>query len=121
MEADKRNDMGKREALLILGILFLAALLFAWDRLRHTEPAAVVEISVDGETVATLSLDTDQEFTAQGPAGGINRLLIRDGEVWVLEATCPDKLCIRQGKIHRDGELIVCLPNRMTAKITGGE
>lgn len=38
-------------------------------------------------------------------------------EVWVSEATCPDKICVHQGKIHMDGEIIVCLPNKMTAQI----
>ncbi|MCI8453895.1 MAG: NusG domain II-containing protein [Lachnospiraceae bacterium] len=120
MESDKSNRTGRRDLLLILVILSLSALLFAWNRSRHTSPAATVEISVDGKLAATLSLDTDQEFTAKSASGGTNRLLIQDGEVWVLEATCPDKICIRQGKIQHDGELIVCLPNRMTAKITGG-
>ena len=37
----------------------------------------------------------------------------------VQEASCPDHLCIRQGKISREGEMIVCLPNRMIAEVKG--
>ena len=48
---------------------------------------------------------------------GTNHLIIKGGEVWVSEATCPDKICVHQGKIHMDGEIIVCLPNKMTAQI----
>lgn len=42
-----------------------------------------------------------------------------DGQVWVTEATCPDKICIHQGKISQEGETIVCLPNRMIIQIFG--
>ena len=83
----------------------------------HKSPAEVVEISVDGNVVETLDLAKDQELTIDGASGGTNHLIIKDGEVWVSEATCPDKICVHQGKIHMDGEIIVCLPNKMTAQI----
>ncbi|HBE87040.1 MAG TPA: hypothetical protein DDW53_19330, partial [Lachnoclostridium sp.] len=39
----------------------------------------------------------------------------------ITEASCPDKVCVRTGKIHRSGELIVCLPNRVVITIEGEE
>lgn len=50
---------------------------------------------------------------------GYNLLEIGDGEVKVIEASCPDKLDILQGTITKPGELIVCLPNRMIVEIIG--
>ncbi len=35
------------------------------------------------------------------------------------ESSCPDKTCIKQGRIDRPGEIIVCLPNKVTVEITG--
>lgn len=42
---------------------------------------------------------------------------IEDGQIWIHEASCPDKICIYQGKISKNGEMIVCIPNRMFIKI----
>ena len=33
------------------------------------------------------------------------------------EANCPDKLCIHQGKISKNGETIVCLPHGLIVEI----
>ena len=108
----KRQDM-----ILIAVILAAAVLLFLGTKIMHKSPAEVIEISVDGKVIETLDLAKDQELTIDGVSGGTNHLIIKDGEAWVSEATCPDKLCVHQGKIHLDGEIIVCLPNKMTAQI----
>mgnify|MGYP002446425288 CR=1 FL=1 len=102
-DPDRRNTCGR--------LLFLGA------KLMHKSPAEIVEVSVDGKVVETLDLAKDQELTIDSVSGGTNHLIIKDGEAWVSEATCPDKICVHQGKIHLDGEIIVCLPNKMTAQI----
>ncbi|HQB63557.1 MAG TPA: NusG domain II-containing protein [Sedimentibacter sp.] len=48
---------------------------------------------------------------------GYNVVHIEDGRIWIHDASCPDKICISQGKISSDGEIIVCLPNKMFIKI----
>lgn len=103
--------------ILIAVILAAAVLLFLGAKLMHKSPAEIVEVSVDGKVVETLDLAKDQELTIDSVSGGTNHLIIKDREAWVSEATCPDKICVHQGKIHLDGEIIVCLPNKMTAQI----
>ena len=107
----------KQDMILIAVILAAAVLLFLGTKIMHKSPAEVIEISVDGKVIEILDLAKDQELTIDGVSGGTNHLIIKDGEAWVSEATCPDKLCVHQGKIHLDGEIIVCLPNKMTAQI----
>lgn len=51
--------------------------------------------------------------------GGTNRLCIEDGAAYIADADCPDKLCVRQGKIRTAGRSIICLPNRVTVTIGG--
>lgn len=48
-------------------------------------------------------------------------ILFEDGRIRFEEATCPDKLCVYTGWINTNGSLAVCLPNRTTIKIEGGE
>ena len=87
----------------------------------HRKPAVTVEVSVDGSVVERLDLSKDTEITIEGYNGGTNHLVIQDGEVYIDDASCPDKVCIHQGKIHKSGEMIVCLPNLMIAKVVGEE
>lgn len=48
-----------------------------------------------------------------------NRIEIRDGRVRMIEASCPNHLCIRQGWIRFEGQSIVCLPNKVTVTVRG--
>lgn len=113
----KQKLLKKQDMILIAVILAAAVLLFLGAKLMHKSPAEIVEVSVDGKVVETLDLAKDQELTIDSVSGGTNHLIIKDREAWVSEATCPDKICVHQGKIHLDGEIIVCLPNKMTAQI----
>lgn len=49
--------------------------------------------------------------------GGSNILIIENGYAWLEDADCPDKLCVRQGKVHLDSQVITCLPNKLTVTI----
>jgi len=109
----------KREVLLIVIIIVISCILFLANRIIFSTPARQVEISVDGEVVNTLDLNQDADILVEGYNGGTNRIVIKDGRVHVSEATCPDKICVHQGWIEQTGESIVCLPNRMIARIIG--
>lgn len=117
MKEKKRNT----DILLIAAILVIACVLFIGNFFLFRRPAAQVELSVDGKVVATLPLDKDTEITVDGFGQGNNHLIIQDGQVWIDEATCPDKVCVHQGKIPKNSNIIVCLPNKMFAKIIGIE
>lgn len=119
MKNNTDRKTGKRELILVGGILILALFFFAANRIFFSGPATVVEVTIDGKLVETLDLNKNQEIVIDSVTSGNNRLVIQDGQAWIADATCPDKICIHQGKISRDGEMIVCLPNLMIAKITG--
>ena len=53
--------------------------------------------------------------------GGHNRLVIKDGKAWVEEASCPDGICAAHKPIHREGESIVCLPNKVVVTVVTAE
>lgn len=110
-----------RDMLLVAVILLIAAIGAVIIYSRQKEPAAVVEISIDGKVIETLDLSKDTEMTIHGYKNGTNHLVIKDGEVWIDDASCPDKVCIHQGKISRSSDMIVCLPNLMIAQIRTNE
>ena len=101
-------------------LLLLAILLFAgifWLAVHFLTPAGnTVVVTVDGYTVLTLSLSEDREEVVK-TGNGSNTIRIRDGEVSVAEADCPDRLCAKHAAIRNSGETIVCLPHKLIVEV----
>lgn len=111
----------KRDLILVIILLALAAVLGGGYSLTHRTPALRAEVTIDGNLTEVLDLSKDQEVTIQSPNGGSNVLVVQNGEIWCSEASCPDKVCIHQGKQSMDGGIIVCLPNYMIVQVIGQE
>ncbi|SKC39284.1 NusG domain II-containing protein [Maledivibacter halophilus] len=80
-----------------------------------------IEISVDGEIIKTIPFDdksNNDEFTVKTKLG-TNTISIKDGKVEIIEADCPDKLCVKDGPISQPGEILVCLPNKVVIEVKG--
>ncbi|MDR2202213.1 MAG: NusG domain II-containing protein [Clostridiales bacterium] len=93
-------------------ILAAAAVVFA---AALTKKGGAVEITHNGQR-QTYPLDRDREIDV----GGLLTVVIKDGAVRVTEAACPDKLCIHQGAVRHAGRAIVCAPNGIVIRVTGG-
>ncbi|MDQ6950167.1 MAG: NusG domain II-containing protein [Mariprofundales bacterium] len=50
---------------------------------------------------------------------GVSVIALSAQGVRVVDAPCRGKYCVRSGMHRRAGEMIVCLPNRVTVRITG--
>ncbi|MBQ8589906.1 MAG: NusG domain II-containing protein [Firmicutes bacterium] len=109
--------MNKRDLILIGGILIVALIAFVFVQMNQ-EGGAYVLIRVDGEEVEQYSLSAEGTYPLNG---GTNILHIEGGEAWLTEADCPDKLCVHQGKISKTGQVITCLPNKLTVTVYGAE
>ena len=109
--------MKKRDIILIASILVIAIAFFLVVELTKEEGAGVV-VKVDGVEVAEYSLSKSGTYPLNG---GTNILVIEDGRAYLSDANCPDKLCVHQGKISRTGEVITCLPNKLTVTVFGAE
>lgn len=112
--------MKKNDLYLIGGILILIALSFLLINLFKTEGSKVL-ITIDGKEYKTFYLKEDTVYNIQHEDGQWNTLEIRDGAVKMLDASCPDKLCVKHKKIQYDNESITCLPNRVVLRIIGGK
>ena len=101
------------DLLLIGGLLLLALvcyLLFAGGRSEGN----VALVCVNGVETERYPLFQNGRYPLNG---GSNILIIENGFAWLEDADCPDKLCVRQGKVHLDGQVITCLPNKLTVTI----
>ena len=109
--------MKKRDVILIASILAIALLLLIVVQFNQEEGAYVL-VRVDGEETARYYLSKNGTYELNG---GTNILRIEDGVAYLSDATCPDKLCVHQGKISMTGQTIVCLPNKLTVSVFGTE
>jgi hypothetical protein len=78
------------------------------------ENAELARISVDGKLYATISLDKSQRIEINDT----NVAVVENGEIYMESATCPDKLCVHQGRISDSSKKIVCLPNKVIIEAT---
>lgn len=108
--------MKKKDFILITGILLVAGLLVIIGRMRNEEAGATVSVWIDGELYGSYMLEESEEIVLQNEFG-YNRIQIKDGEVWMAEADCPDGYCKHQGKQHRAGSAIVCLPHKLVVEV----
>lgn len=74
-------------------------------------------LQVNGKTEKKLDLSKNIDYTIQNDNGDYNTISIKDGIVKMKDTNCPDKLCIHQGKISKNGETIVCLPHGLIVEI----
>lgn len=79
-----------------------------------------VEILQDGKILYTLDLAQaeDQTFTVTY-GGRINEIEIRDHQIRVKAADCPDQICVHMDWL--EAAPIVCLPNRLSIQYADGE
>jgi hypothetical protein len=116
----KKRTTWKADFCLLGGLLAAGGLLGLWLLLTQ-QTGATVQVRVDGTVVETFSLTRNQTCEIQGFDGGTSLLVIQNGEAWVEEASCPDGLCQNMGKISKNGQSIVCLPNKVVVEVTNGQ
>lgn len=112
IERKKRNEL-----FLIGGILLLVLLFYAGNRMMFGNNAVSAEVSVEGEVFGNYPLSKDLNMVITGYKGGTNHLVIKDGEASIIEASCPDKVCVHQGVAKEPGQPLVCLPNKVIVTI----
>ena len=100
---------------IIAGLLLLAAVLFFLYFSKGEEGSGVI-VRVDGVEIARYSLDDSGRYELNG---GTNILVIENGAACMLEADCPDHICVSQGKVRYTGQCITCLPNKLTVTVYG--
>ena len=115
---EKPFGIRKNDLIFLLLVLAAAGIFFVGHMLMNRQSAGVVEIQIDGKVTKTLSLDKERAFKING---GTNTVQIENGKVKMAAADCPDQICVHQKAISRNGESIICLPNKIVLKIVSDE
>lgn len=97
-------------------ILFIAGICFIGFQLQKNKSKggnAYLKITVKGEVYGIYPLAQDKVIAI----GHTNTCEIKGGRVSMIEANCPDKLCLSFEEITAKGGTIVCLPNQVVLEI----
>lgn len=121
-EKGKTIAVRKTDIWLLAVILSVAVIMTVVIQIRIKKPGETAVVTVDGKVVKELPLSRDtKEIEIEGYQGGINRIVVSEGWVYMSYADCPDELCVHTGRIRNTGETIVCIPHRVVIEIKGGE
>ena len=109
----------RADKILIVAVL-LAALGLEMGQRIDAPPGGMAVIEVEGVRLATLSLDQPRKMRVEGPMGS-SEVEIGVRGARIVRAPCLHGMCVRRGWVHREGEVVVCVPNRLVLAIVGGE
>ncbi len=105
-----------RPEVLVIALLVIVSIAVILIMYLGRTPGGQVVVHVDGQETARYSLFTDGEYPLNG---GSNTLVVSEGVAYIEWANCPDKYCVKQGRIAYEGQCITCLPNRLTVTVEG--
>ncbi len=104
---------------IILSVLLILAVCVVWIFLQRQNDGRIAEVYKNGNLVYSCNLDEitesfdysiDEHNTARFSRTGAR----------MIYADCPDKVCINTGVITGGSFPVVCLPNRVEIRISGG-
>lgn len=117
----------KRGDLVLISILLAAALLFLVPRWiggtgseeNHKNPL-IATITVDGQPFKQVELTQEEQVIEIRTDHGNNILKVHDYGIEMIEADCPDKVCLSFGFVDQKNQSIVCLPHKVLVEVDGG-
>ena len=122
LDMKKEKIIRKNDMLFATAMLIIAVVVYLFVQFIYGKEGVYVQVTVNGEVYGEYSLNQDIRMCIDdGQTDGFNVFVIKDGKVSVTEADCPDKLCVKQRAISKNGESIVCLPHKLVISVTGGE
>ncbi len=114
-----KNIITKIIIIALAAFCILCAALFLL--LKNLPGGSIAVITVNGEEYDRIDIQSvrepyDIEIKTEY---GMNVIHVEPGAISVTSASCPDKVCVKQGKMTGGGIPIVCMPNRLVISMEG--
>lgn len=108
------------KALFLIFLLSLAVSgIFFLQRKFAEDKGLQAEIMQNGRIVRTIELKKGESYDIPIKADGFNLISVRDGSISITSSDCRNEDCMKMGTISHGGESIICLPNRLSIRISG--
>ncbi|MBO5733313.1 MAG: NusG domain II-containing protein [Clostridia bacterium] len=111
--------MSNKKLIVIFAVIFVTFVAAAIILSGIQPEGNIAIISVGAKQIKEVDLSEDQTFDINTELG-TNTVTVSDGEIYVSDADCPDRLCIRHGKLNNKYDSIVCLPNKLVIEYKNG-
>ncbi len=109
---DRRVFFRSRDLFVVLALAIVSLAFFIATK-THQPVGNNAKIYFDGKLVKIIELagnvEKEYRFT-ENPAIVIRQF--SDNTIAFVSSDCPDRVCLRSGKIGRPGEFAACVPNR---------
>jgi hypothetical protein len=114
----KKNGLIKRKDFILFFVLLCLSILILLISFFGKTEGNYVIIQQNGVKIEELSLDKNGTYVIEDGTY-YNKLVIRDGAVYVEDANCRDLICVRHGSISKVNETITCLPHKLIVYVVG--
>lgn len=105
-----------RNDIIFISVLIALIMAAVLGVLLFSRDGDTVIVTVDGQIYGEYSLNTDRQVEIVN-GEGYNLLVIEGGKAFVKSASCPDGICSSHRAVSKDGESIICLPNKVVIEI----
>lgn len=111
------------DILVYVFIVFLVGISFLGIKTMATlGDRVLVTIELDGVVMESIEISANEsprEINIDTGDGGYNTIEVSKDGADMVDANCPDRLCVHSPKIKAPGQSIVCIPHRLVIKIIG--
>lgn len=107
----------KADYLITIGLLIISLLMsFFISKLNTNKTGQYIRIEQDSKLLGEYPLNKDREIELKNN-NHYNKVIIKDGAAYMQESNCRDQICVHMAKISKDGQTIICLPNRVFVEV----
>lgn len=109
----------RKSDIIVLSVAVALSIL-AWAVYKNafSHKSAKAEIYYNNNLVETVDLGSGIDKTFSIPQDkDVIFHLYKDGSIRFEESDCPDKICVKSGKLKTIGETAACIPNKIFIKI----
>lgn len=112
--------MKKNDFFLVLSVLIIIGVWMSFDFFKGQGKGEKIAIYLGNKVYKEVPINATEEITIKID-NGFNKIKIHDRGVEVVDASCPDKVCVKTGFIDKSNKNIVCIPNKVSIKIISNE
>ena len=106
-----------KDFILLLGLLICAVAVLCIVIFFKKEGNGIV-VQQNGKIIMELSLEDTGTYVIED-GDYYNKLVIKDGVVYVEDANCRDLVCVHHSSISKVNETITCLPHKLIVYVVG--
>lgn len=114
------NSKKVKNDLILVGVILSLSLIGFFIFKLTMKDGNLVSVSINGDEKYKYSItdNLETDIITGDDDENTNTLVIKDGEVYIKSANCPDIICVGHRPISKDGETIVCLPHKIVVSVT---